>query len=391
MNAVLIEEEVLPATGLAKHAALTEEPAGLGTTEAAEPFLGAAPVAAIVIHDLPEGPPPVTTTVETSAVAPVEAGMATLGVTETTGVAPVPVAGTMGYAAAETAAPSGPSRLQIARDSFAALSVGDALDVWQQTRVKNHDQASAVIGAPKLLAFQNAVIDSKGLMYISHTKAGIIVSGESARGWVISRLPAGGWSAPLPIRMFGMGVGATLGMSKSKQITFLQDWNDVEVLKNATPHREMAFGMDVGLAAGSGLDKHRSQDLGTRNTVKNTSYAIEKGALVDIDLGASRFKVDELAIRDTYGRDLPPKTILESAAPVEFDPLTGSLDSFIESVHEGTTPGQQRTGGVVQKMKDTALKVLGKAEEGVKSAPGGTDAVRPRGAHGTTTGTGTTR
>lgn len=67
--------------------------------------------------------------------------------------------------------------------STLAAQVPDALAAWDAVRTKNHD--ARTLRADKLQAFESDVYNTKGIIYLSSRKGGLVVSGESGTGFLI--------------------------------------------------------------------------------------------------------------------------------------------------------------------------------------------------------------
>lgn len=62
---------------------------------------------------------------------------------------------------------------------------------------------------------------AKGVAYLEVTKGGFVISGEYGKGFVVVRLPIGGWSGPSAISVSSVGVGLQVGGAKTDYVIIL--------------------------------------------------------------------------------------------------------------------------------------------------------------------------
>eukprot|EP00879_Flechtneria_rotunda_P014332 GHRR01014972.1.p1 GENE.GHRR01014972.1~~GHRR01014972.1.p1 ORF type:complete len:220 (+),score=40.04 GHRR01014972.1:43-702(+) len=104
------------------------------------------------------------------------------------------------------------------------------------------------------------IASCKGLILMRTDKIGFGISVTQGYGLVVTRQPnsAGGWSAPLPLKVDGFSMGAVMGYSE--QHTLLLLTSNEETRQFLNDKRTMKVGLDLGLNVGKKLNENKSMD-----------------------------------------------------------------------------------------------------------------------------------
>ena len=109
----------------------------------------------------------------------------------------------------------------------------------QAVRILSELQASdPVVRDPQLEDMRRA----KGLVFMTQAKAGFVLSATVSAGFLIRRLPDGGWSAPASLGAAGLGMGLLAGAQTTDIIITLSTDAAVEELVRSG---RMRFGGDA--------------------------------------------------------------------------------------------------------------------------------------------------
>jgi lipid-binding SYLF domain-containing protein len=157
----------------------------------------------------------------------------------------------------------------------------------------------------------------------SLVKAGVIVGGQSGKGYATCR-SANGWSAPAPITIGGGTFGAQLGAQSTELLALVT----TEKGMNALTTGNFRVGVDASATAGPvGTGRGKSTDVGAGGDL--VSYSRSKGLFAGANLDGTTIKVDEDSSRALYGSTPELKTILTGAVPV---PSTTAAHRFLGAV-----------------------------------------------------------
>lgn len=144
----------------------------------------------------------------------------------------------------------------------------------------------------------------------SMVKAGVIVGGQSGKGYATCR-SAQGWSAPAPITIGGGTFGAQLGAQSTELLALVT----TEKGMNALASGNFRVGVDASATAGPvGTGRGKSTDVSSGGDL--VSYSRSKGLFAGANLDGTTIKVDEDSSRALYGSTPELKTILTGGVTV---------------------------------------------------------------------------
>lgn len=209
---------------------------------------------------------------------------------------------------------------------------------------------------------------ASGLCFTHVFKAGVGISVESGRGFVIAKhsteKPDGTrswtWSAPCFINVHAGGIGVTLGYSEIDSLIilvgviffFLTTWRLSYIIFNRlfslqdSPEAVSAFtktnvelDTDITGAAGSQAATHLPATAANLSDYKLTdktfTYSITKGVMVDVSLTGMGYTVDSDKNAAMFGEFVSPQAILDGGvqAPEEMKTLYETLDRVLNEFY----------------------------------------------------------
>jgi SH3 domain-containing YSC84-like protein 1 len=163
-------------------------------------------------------------------------------------------------------------------------------------------------------------------------KAGIVVGGQSGKGYATCESPSG-WSAPAPIRIAGGTLGAQIGVSSTELLALVTSEKGMTALMSGN----FKVGVDASATAGPvGTGRGSSTDTSTGGDL--VSYSRSKGLFAGANLEATTIDADQDATRALYGSPHATKTVLEGGVPA---PNEAASQRFLSAVRGGF--GAQRS------------------------------------------------
>lgn len=200
----------------------------------------------------------------------------------------------------------------------------------------------------------------KGIAFINIYKIGaMMIGGNVGGGCVVVKIkdssqPLGyRWSAPLSVRVAGLGGGFIFGAEKISSVIIL---NTTSAIQGFAADKQVSFGGNASLAVGPvGRDAAASVGLtDTRKLVPAYSYSLAKGAYIGGTLEGSILKVSDSDNREFYGRDVSPTEILSGM--VEPPPVCNVLYEALHEVVGGTAPVKDQSSVA---LSSSSLRNLG--------------------------------
>ncbi|KAI7843180.1 hypothetical protein COHA_003163 [Chlorella ohadii] len=178
---------------------------------------------------------------------------------------------------------------------------GDAVRALSVLRAVQNDKRK--LGTEQLC--KKSLANASGVAFLFNFRMGVGITLGGGRGFVMSRLPNGGWSAPLFITVDQVGLGLTLGLSEVESVIVLDK-----------PHLVDWFSTQgVGVSAEATIAEpleavggHRNaNDLAHDSTFR---FSTAHGAIVDFSAQGSAYLLASTKNAGVYGQQASVKDIL---------------------------------------------------------------------------------
>ncbi len=136
-------------------------------------------------------------------------------------------------------------------------------------------------------------------------KAAFVVGGRHGRGIVSCRNAEGRWSPIAFLTVSGGSLGFQIGAQTTDLVLFIMSEKGAKSLLKS----EFTIGADVSAAAGP-VGRTASASTDIRLNADIYAYSRAKGLFAGISLEGASITPDEKAVREFYGAELSPETLL---------------------------------------------------------------------------------
>lgn len=161
-------------------------------------------------------------------------------------------------------------------------------------------------------------------------KAAFLVGGEFGKG-VVSCRTAGGWSAPLFLRLEKGSFGAQIGAESTDVVLLVMNEHGIERLLQD----KVTLGADASLAAGP-VGRTGTAATDVQLTAEMLSYSRARGVFAGIDLSGGVLRPDNDASREFYGHAVAGRELqlgkTRERMPTAADPFIAALNGRPTSV-----------------------------------------------------------
>jgi lipid-binding SYLF domain-containing protein len=143
-----------------------------------------------------------------------------------------------------------------------------------------------------------------GVLFLSARELGILVSGTSGSGLLLSHDPHSNvWSSPLSVNLQGIGLGLSVGSEQKEMIVFFHS-------------REMInkFATNVHLQLEGHSFGHWGTACGEEHHSRTTAFTFVNGMFCGVSLEGAVLKSNKKRHRDFYGAAITPRHILLSSS-----------------------------------------------------------------------------
>ena len=171
--------------------------------------------------------------------------------------------------------------------------------------------------------------DAHGVAVIPEViKAGFVLGARYGQGIMVVRIPEGGWSNPVFVRLGGGSVGWQIGVQSTDVVLVFKNRRSIEAIADGT----FTLGLDASVAAGAvGRDAAASTDADFKAEIY--SYSRSRGLFAGLSLEGASLQVDHEANEDYYGvEDIEPDDILETpglVAPESAGDFRRALERYV--------------------------------------------------------------
>lgn len=181
---------------------------------------------------------------------------------------------------------------------------------------------------------------AKGLVFMSHIKAGVVWSGSVGTGCVIANLGNGKWSGPIEVCSAGAGFGMQWGAQKSDSIIVL---NTAAALK-AFSGGQVKLGTDLSMALGP-VGRQITMDAHVGKSVAACfSYSYSSGLFMGVSLEGAILTVKPGGTKKYYGEKHKASAVLKGNIDIP-----ANANSDIKKIHallnkmiaQGKTQGER--------------------------------------------------
>lgn len=156
-------------------------------------------------------------------------------------------------------------------------------------------------------------------------KGGFIVGAKYGRGVATCRTKAGGWRAPMGVKVEGGSVGFQIGGAETDVIMLIMNQKGMDRLVSS----KFTLGGEATVAAGPvGRDTTAQTDATMRAEI--LSWSRSRGVFGGIALQGATLRPDEEMNTALYGAGADPKSIIAGkyTAPPAAKPLLGQLTKY---------------------------------------------------------------
>lgn len=150
-------------------------------------------------------------------------------------------------------------------------------------------------------------------------QAAFIVGGRGGDGVLLRRVPGGGWSAPVFVKLGGASVGAQIGGSRTDVVMLFMDRTALDALAEG----RLEFGTEFTAVAGPRSATAETLSKSTREHV--LVYTRDEGLFAGAAFGGAKITLDEDLNREVYG-DAADKLL--QGQPREGKELTALADAL---------------------------------------------------------------
>lgn len=167
-----------------------------------------------------------------------------------------------------------------------------------------------------------------GILILSTTEVGLLVSGTSGNGILMSHNPRNNiWSSPLSVNVQGIGLGLSIGSEEKEMVIFL---HSPEMISKFATNVNLQIGSRVAHTWGrsSGEEHHRhalhaTSDGGFVEGQATSTFVFAHGHFYGIELEGAIVKSNRKRHRAFYGSAITPKRILLGSSPVRCNQRSG--------------------------------------------------------------------
>eukprot|EP00545_Synedropsis_sp_CCMP1620_P005849 CAMPEP_0119010604 /NCGR_PEP_ID=MMETSP1176-20130426/5128_1 /TAXON_ID=265551 /ORGANISM="Synedropsis recta cf, Strain CCMP1620" /LENGTH=236 /DNA_ID=CAMNT_0006963301 /DNA_START=47 /DNA_END=754 /DNA_ORIENTATION=- len=186
-----------------------------------------------------------------------------------------------------------------------------------------------------------------GVLILSIAEFGVLVSGTSGRGILMSHSPRNNvWSSPLSVNLHGIGLGLSIGLEQKDVIIFIH--SPAMIAKFATNvHLQLGSHAAHTWGRSSGEERHpymlhATSDGGFLEGQATTTFAFAHGHFYGIELEGAVLKSNRKRHRAFYGSAITPKRILLGNSPVRCNQRSGVQDLQSKLARLAAPESQQR-------------------------------------------------
>lgn len=155
-------------------------------------------------------------------------------------------------------------------------------------------------------------------------KAGFVFGAKYGRGFAMCRRTAGGWSAPMPMRIEGGSFGLQIGASEQDVILLVMNDGGMRRLLED----KFTLGGDASVAAGP-VGRDAAAQTDAEMHAEMLSWSRSRGVFAGLTLEGATLRPDHDSIKELYGRDYTNREILQGDVrpPASVDKLENVLNN----------------------------------------------------------------
>jgi lipid-binding SYLF domain-containing protein len=191
--------------------------------------------------------------------------------------------------------------------------------------------------------------DCYGVLILSAAEVGVLVSGTSGSGILMSHNPRNNsWSSPLCVNLSGVGLGFSIGSEEKEMIVFL---HNREMIAKFAADVHLQLGSHTGHTWGrtNGEEHHShtlhaTRDGGFVEGQATSTFAFSHGHFYGVELEGAVLKSNHKRHEAFYGSAITPQRILLGSSPVRCNQRSGvqSLRSKLSQLASPELQQQQQ-------------------------------------------------